>query len=223
MKKNRLTIIANLVVLVSMLSFVSCKNEGGLAKEYMPDMYRSPAIEPYVDYADYGNPDAQSVREPVKGTIPRGFQPYAYENTFADYELAGQNLTNPLEATEEVLAEGKELYKMFCTHCHGDKGEGDGSLVKREKFPPVPSYTNQLKDLPAGKMFHTITYGKGLMGPHASQLTQEERWKLVHYIMVSLQGRDVKGNTEVVEVAEGEEVNEEAEAPAEVVEEESAE
>jgi len=31
-------------------------------------------------------------------------------------------------------------------------------------------------------MFHTITYGKGLMGAHASQLNKEERWKLVHYI-----------------------------------------
>ena len=31
-------------------------------------------------------------------------------------------------------------------------------------------------------MFHTITYGKGLMGAHASQLTQEERWLLVMYI-----------------------------------------
>lgn len=33
-------------------------------------------------------------------------------------------------------------------------------------------------------MFHTITFGKGLMGSHASQLTQEERWQLIHYIRV---------------------------------------
>ena len=31
-------------------------------------------------------------------------------------------------------------------------------------------------------MFHTITYGKGLMGSHAPQLYKEERWMLVHYI-----------------------------------------
>ncbi len=31
-------------------------------------------------------------------------------------------------------------------------------------------------------MFHTLTYGKGLMGSHASQLTKTERWKTVHWV-----------------------------------------
>jgi hypothetical protein len=44
-----------------------------------------------------------------------------------------------------------------------------------------------LKNLPEGKIFHTLTYGKGTMGSHASQLTQEERWKLVFYVQ-KLQG-----------------------------------
>ena len=44
-----------------------------------------------------------------------------------------------------------------------------------------------IKNLPEGKIFHSITYGKGLMGQHASQLTAEERWKLVYYVQ-KLQG-----------------------------------
>ena len=39
-----------------------------------------------------------------------------------------------------------------------------------------------LKNLPEGKIFFSISYGKNLMGPHASQLSQEERWKIVRYI-----------------------------------------
>jgi len=31
-------------------------------------------------------------------------------------------------------------------------------------------------------MFHTLTYGKGAMGSHASQLTKAERWKVVAYV-----------------------------------------
>ena len=31
-------------------------------------------------------------------------------------------------------------------------------------------------------MFHTLNYGKGLMGSHASQLSKEERWKCVMWV-----------------------------------------
>jgi hypothetical protein len=36
--------------------------------------------------------------------------------------------------------------------------------------------------LTEGKMFHSMTYGKGLMGQHASQLNKQERWQLVFYV-----------------------------------------
>ncbi|MCB0401479.1 MAG: c-type cytochrome [Flavobacteriales bacterium] len=190
---NRITTIA--LAAVAVFSISSCKEEGGLAPEYMPDMYRSPAIEPYVDYGEvqgkYSNPeytDRMSARNPVEGTIARGYMPYAYENTPEGYDLAGQNLTNPIAYSENVKAEGKELFGMFCVHCHGDKGQGDGTLVQRDKFPPIPTKFTPELQLPEGKMFHTITYGKGLMGAHASQLNQEERWKLVHYIRAEFMG-----------------------------------
>jgi hypothetical protein len=31
-------------------------------------------------------------------------------------------------------------------------------------------------------MYHSITWGKNLMGGYASQLNAEERWQLVYYI-----------------------------------------
>ena len=31
-------------------------------------------------------------------------------------------------------------------------------------------------------MFHTITHGKNAMGPHASQLNKDERWKVAMYV-----------------------------------------
>ena len=33
-------------------------------------------------------------------------------------------------------------------------------------------------------MYHTLTYGKGLMGSHASQLSQKDRWLVIEYIKV---------------------------------------
>lgn len=190
MKRNYLNIITKLTVAIAaIVSISSCKEEGGLAPEYMPDMYRSPSIETYVDYGEVRGEltneemvNKSNALEPVKGTIARGYMPYAYENSPEGYELAGQNLKNPIPYSEDVVNDGKELFGMFCVHCHGDKGQGDGTLVQRDKFPPIPTKFAPSLELPEGKMFHTITYGKGLMGAHASQLNQEERWKLVHYI-----------------------------------------
>ena len=48
--------------------------------------------------------------------------------------------------------------------------------------PAPQAYNGPLKDLPEGKMFHTLTYGKGAMGSHASQLTKVERWKVIAFV-----------------------------------------
>ncbi len=78
------------------------------------------------------------------------------------------------------------LYGKYCVHCHGATGGGDGKVGAKLPGPP-PAYNVALKDLPQGKIFHSITYGKGTMGAHQSLLTQEERWKLVYYVQ-KLQG-----------------------------------
>ncbi|MDQ3193172.1 MAG: c-type cytochrome [Bacteroidota bacterium] len=165
--------------------------------EYMPDMYRTPANKAYVSY---DHPDSMTARMPVSGTIPYSGRPdvrynnmpYAFPNTAEGYEAAGQQLKNPVQLTEQTLAEGQRLYTNFCVNCHGANGQGNGIMVERDKFPPPPSYTSeQIIDLPEGKMFHTITFGKGLMGSHASQLSKIQRWKVVHYIQ-KLQEQEVK-------------------------------
>ena len=84
------------------------------------------------------------------------------------------------------------MYTTFCVHCHGKEGKGQGSLTKDGKYPPPPSYSgDQLKDLPVGKMYWTITHGKNLMGSHASQLTPEERWKVIMHVQKLQRGGDL--------------------------------
>lgn len=150
------------------------------------DMYRSPSYETYSENPIL--PEGMTAQVPAHGSIARGHMPYAYPNTPEGYEMAGQQLKNPVPLTEENLAEGKELFLKFCSHCHGKNGKGDGTIIKNDKFPAPPAYDSPaLKDLPEGKMFHTITYGKNLMGSHASQLEPEQRWKIIHFIQ-TLQG-----------------------------------
>ena len=151
------------------------------------DMYRSPSLETYGESSLFK--DLMASRTPVEGTVPRGFMPYPFPNTNEGYNLAGETLKNPLPNSPEIEAEGKELYSKFCVHCHGPEGKGDGTMVKNGKFPPPPSYTagvssggGKMSELPEGKMFHSITYGRNLMGSHASQLNADERWKIIRYI-----------------------------------------
>jgi mono/diheme cytochrome c family protein len=159
--------------------------------EYMPDMYRSSSYE--TNSANPNFADSLTNRQPVTGTISQGWiansefsslkVPYPYKNDSAGYEDAGKNLKDPFPASPEIIAQGKDRFDKYCSHCHGASGQGDGSVVAIGNFPPPPAYNSpQLKNLPEGKMFHTIQYGKGMMGSHASQLTVEERWKIIRYV-----------------------------------------
>ncbi|MDO8999938.1 MAG: cytochrome c [Bacteroidota bacterium] len=169
-------------------SFTSCgkKDVNSPGFEFMPDMYRSPSLEVYSVHTIDGD-TLDNAMQPVKGTVARGYLPYAYPNTAEGYDQAGLNLHNPFSSQKEVFEkEGEVLYGKFCVHCHGGTGAGDGKVGGKLPGPP-PAYDGALKNLPEGKIFHTLTYGKGTMGSHSSQLTQEERWKLVFYVQ-KLQG-----------------------------------
>lgn len=177
------------------IGFTSCskKNPNSPGVEFMPDMYRSPSLESNMAYVKIVDgketiDTLQANRLPVAATIARGFIPYPYPDDTTGYGQAGRLLHNPLEKTEANIMQGEVLYGKFCVQCHGNTGQGDGLVALKLPGPP-PSYTGPvLMALPEGKMFHTITYGKNLMGSHASQLTVNERWKLVMFVQ-KLQGK----------------------------------
>lgn len=129
-------------------------------------------------YNKYG----MTMREPVEGTVKRG--KYLPNRIPADdYEAAARLLVNPTDSTAEVLKQGRELYETFCDHCHGEKGMGDGSVGK--VYKGVTAYTSaSVIDKPGGHLYHVITHGKGRMGAHGSQISEEDRWKIVRYVQV---------------------------------------
>ncbi|CAN0161699.1 unnamed protein product [Chrysoparadoxa australica] len=196
--------IQNLSLFVIALAVVSCTagvDDTGV--EYAPQMYHSTPYEPLSQVQDESigswldsnpedghgefynsnpyNPYGMTMLEPVENTIKRGSMPIHIAPD--DYETAAVELINPLDSTKEILAEGKVLYEQFCTHCHGAKGQGDGLVG--EVFLGVTAYNSAtVVDKPGGHLFHVITNGKGRMGAHASQLSEEERWKIVRYVQV---------------------------------------
>ncbi|MBL7926925.1 MAG: cytochrome c [Bacteroidia bacterium] len=165
-----------------------CRNpETTPGYEYMPDMYRGPAIETYGQSLENG--DSTSALKPVDGTMPRGFTYFNFPASNEGYELASIHAQNPLTSDSVNLAEGKRLYGIYCATCHGESGQGDGSIVASGKFPPPPSYSKGnssrgglMKDLTDGKIYHTITYGINMMGSHASQIAPTDRWRVVMFV-----------------------------------------
>lgn len=192
MRKSIYTLLA---VASSTLVLVGCSAGGdnpGL--EYAPNMYVSFAYEPMTQLAtdDASNPNGSNtinpnglnMRLPVKGTIARGQLDYATYNlpkSNESYE-ASASWKNPLAATEYNLTEGKRLYNIQCTPCHGDDGLGKGTIVADGKFPQVPAYGDRLPTINPGKAFYSITHGKNLMGAYGSALSPTQRWQVVHYI-----------------------------------------
>ncbi|MFB1023332.1 MAG: cytochrome c [Vicingaceae bacterium] len=179
---------------VGTMFLVACDDPQSPGLEYMPDMYRSPAIETYVDYEF---PDSATARLAPVGSIPRGYKPYPYANTNEGYEMAGQQLSNPLVLTEKTIKEGQKLYTSFCAHCHGKKGLGKGS-IKNAIYGAVPSYADKtpnrrgdrsMSELEEGHLYHAIMYGLNAMGPHSSLIRESDRWKIVAYVQ-TIQGKD---------------------------------
>jgi mono/diheme cytochrome c family protein len=167
---------------------IGCRSDSRVrAYEYMPDMARS---IPYDSFAS--NPvtrDGQTLQLPPPGTIARGFLPLPYRPIREDAERAGRELENPVAASPRSLDEGRALYGTFCVVCHGAAGDGDGPLVPKIHNPPAYS-SAAVRGIPAGQLFHVITYGSGRMPSYASQVTREERWKIVRHVQI-LQRRDV--------------------------------
>jgi mono/diheme cytochrome c family protein len=126
--------------------------------------------------------------------VPNGSVPYYYKDTEEDRARATKEITrNPFPITEASLEHGKNLYLIYCGICHGDKGDGQGYLVREENpakgivagvYPAAPA--NFMLDTfvhsNVGRIYHGIMYGKNVMGSYADKLSYKERWEVIHYI-----------------------------------------
>lgn len=172
-----------LLTLCSTLIF-SCESEykRDPGKIYAPDMTYSRAY----DY--YNTPDSINAaggtfnKLPVKNTIAREQSIPTHISEFDT--TAAKVLKNPYDLYAKDLKEGNRLYMIHCGICHGAKLDGNGPLYASGKYVAMPAnlkgpaYIN----MPEGKMYHAIMYGKNAMGAYSSQLDAKQRWQVLAYI-----------------------------------------
>ena len=209
---QNMQLIRALVVSVSAAILLSgCTASGdNQGREYAANMYHSVPYEPlsqitdesagtWVNSLDNGrgeyfnsnkyNPHRMTMREPAPNTVKRnkhGWLPYRNEDL-----LVGAEMKNPLDSSAAILSEGKALYTLYCNHCHGPKGNGDGKVATGVTIDGVEKglvggvanlHGEAYANITEGHIFHVITWGKGLMQPHGSQVSPEDRWKIARYV-----------------------------------------
>lgn len=175
--------IVNTILLSSVaLLLTSCFNKKDPNYQYMPNMYVSPGYETYQESDAFKN--GMVAQLPAEGSIKRGWQPYEYPDTPEGLLQAKAELQNPLAtdslALEKNIANGKALFNIYCAVCHGDNGDGQGILAKREKFLGVPNYKD--REVTQGSIYHVMYYGLNSMGSYAGQINEEERWQVALYV-----------------------------------------
>jgi hypothetical protein len=163
---------------ISLVMF-SCHDTKSPNYEYFPNMYESVGYETYSESKAFA--DGKEGQLPAKGTIKRGFVPYGLPNTNEGYEASKLVVKSQLDSTMVDMEKSKELFNIYCAICHGEKGNGKGKLVEREKILGVPSYAD--RNVTVGSVYHIMTYGINSMGAYSNQLDQKERWMVAQYVM----------------------------------------
>src|SRR5213593_4806305 len=93
-------------------------------------------------------------------------------------------IKNPVEATPESIAAGKQVYQRHCAVCHGTNGQGgSGSDIS----PPAPDLTDEEWNHGSsdGEIFDVIKNGvlpELNMGPWADRIKDPDIWNVVNFL-----------------------------------------
>lgn len=184
------------LLLPCLLVLSSCDRHRNMpGYDFMPDMVYSQAYEAYSENSVF--PDSATNKTPVAGSMSKSYVPFRYDVLPENRLLAGQTLLSAEQMAMRHVFEGKKLYEDFCIICHGEKGKGDGFLIRSDKLNLKPAnFTDErLVQASRGEFFHVVTVGYGMMGAYGSILSEHDRWKIIEYIKVKLQGQELGAHT----------------------------
>ena len=186
---KKLAIIATLILSMAVV-FIGCKDKREPGRIYMPDMTYSRAYESYA-YRDSAiftmDPNSAGHKIffnnlPPAGTLKRGeLYPFNIPNDSNGLLNLSNQVKNPwAPLTGKDLEETGRLFNINCAVCHGAKAEANGPLAG--KIGGVKSIIAGSPGYSDGRIFFVMEYGQNNMGSYASQLSREQRWKIVQYI-----------------------------------------
>lgn len=88
----------------------------------------------------------------------------------------------PPPLTLALVQRGQQRFRIDCTPCHSELGDGHGMVVQRG-FPSPPSYhIDRLREAPTQHFYDVITNGYGAMYAFAGRVAPADRWAIAAYI-----------------------------------------
>ncbi len=166
-------------------------NTWGTKKDYHTMASPRLPVEGTIPFGSMGLVGASGERaraiESVLQNIPEnGHVDYNYGDTEEERTRAMTEITtNPFPITENALNHGKEMFMLYCAICHGEKGDGEGYLIRDgSPYPAQPAnlVNEEFIAASAGRFYHAMMYGKNVMGGYYDKLSYEERWQVLHHI-----------------------------------------
>jgi mono/diheme cytochrome c family protein len=143
------------------------------------DMHDTPRYEAYeATDQKVGGPAA---RFAPAGTVARGL--LREDEALYTGKQNGQPLDRiPFAITHNDLRRGQERYRVYCTPCHGELGDGNGMVVQRGLRQAASYHQDRLRQERIGYFFDVITNGFGAMQGYAEQVPVRDRWLIAAYI-----------------------------------------
>ena len=153
----------------------------------------------------------------LKGSVRTGLGPQ--DEAAPPTEDVSMYVTEfPKEITvdEALLQRGQSRFNIYCAACHGYAANGDGLVNQRAvalaatgkaqwtsaKSLHDATVSNAEKN-PLGRIFETISKGRGTMGPYGAQIPTADRWAIVAYVK-ALQETGIKPAVVVSDDGSGE-------------------
>ena len=145
------------------------------------DMHDAPRYDPLE--ASTVLSKGSSAQPFVPGTVPRGLlrlDDHLYTGVVNDEPVD----TFPFPITRADLDRGEEQFNIYCAPCHSRSGDGNGMVVQRGYRQPPTYHSDRLRQMPVGYLYHVIANGFGVMPDYRSQVTVDDRWRIVAHIRV---------------------------------------
>jgi len=143
------------------------------------DMHDAPRYDPLEESAMF--PRGASAQPLVEGTIARDHlkADELLETGKVDGKVANMF---PFPITRTDLDRGQERFNIYCSPCHGRRGEGDGMVVQRGYRQAASYHNDRLRAVEIGYLYDVIANGFGAMPDYRAQIPVEDRWRIVAYI-----------------------------------------
>jgi mono/diheme cytochrome c family protein len=94
--------------------------------------------------------------------------------------------------TLALIERGQQRFRIFCTPCHSELGDGRGMAVRRGFSAPPNYLLPRLRNASPQLFYNVITNGFGAMYSFARRVPSDDRWAIAAYIRALQISQDSK-------------------------------